>query len=99
MPICAETNVSDHLVHPEPVAGTAALIRQRRHRIDNSADERALRGIAICRRNYLFSGADSGGERAIAIFSLIGTAMLSDRPRRLVAPCAGKDRRSSRQPR
>jgi hypothetical protein len=32
--------------------------------IDNSAAERALRGIAIGRRNYLFAGADSGGERA-----------------------------------
>lgn len=29
--------------------------------IDNSAAERALHGIAIGRRNYLFAGADSGG--------------------------------------
>ena len=42
--------------------------------IDNSAAERALRGVAIGRRNYLFAGADSGGERAAAIYSLIGTA-------------------------
>jgi transposase len=46
--------------------------------IDNSAAERALRGIAIGRRNYLFAGADSGGERAAAIYSLIGTAKLND---------------------
>lgn len=45
--------------------------------IDNSAAERALRGIAIGRRNYLFAGADSGGERAAAIYSLIGTAKLT----------------------
>ena len=44
--------------------------------IDNSAAERALRGVAIGRRNYLFAGADSGGERAAAIYSLIGTAKL-----------------------
>jgi hypothetical protein len=44
--------------------------------IDNSA-ERALRGVAIGRRNYLFAGADSGGERAAAIHSLIGTAKLN----------------------
>lgn len=44
--------------------------------IDNSAAERALRGIAIGRRNYLFAGADSGGERAASIYSLIGTAKL-----------------------
>ena len=44
--------------------------------IDNSAAERALRGVAIGRRNYLFAGADSDGERAAAIYSLIGTAKL-----------------------
>ncbi|WP_211475182.1 IS66 family transposase [Collimonas humicola] len=45
--------------------------------IDNSAAERSLRGVAIGRRNYLFAGADSGGERAAAIYSLIGTAKLN----------------------
>ena len=44
--------------------------------IDNSAAERALRGVAISRRDYLFAGADSGGERAAAIYLLIGTAKL-----------------------
>jgi hypothetical protein len=44
--------------------------------IDNSAVERALRGVATGRRNYLFAGADSGGEGAAAIYSLIGTAKL-----------------------
>jgi transposase len=46
--------------------------------IDNLPVERALRGVAIGRRNYLFAGADSGGERAAAIYSLIGTAKLND---------------------
>jgi len=45
--------------------------------IDNSAAERALRGVAIGRRNYLFAGADTGGERAAAIYTLIGTAKLN----------------------
>jgi transposase len=45
--------------------------------IDNTAAERALRGVAIGRRNYLFAGADSGGERAAAIYSLLGTAKLN----------------------
>ena len=45
--------------------------------IDNLPVERALRGVAIGRRNYLFVGADSGGERAAAIYSLIGTAKLN----------------------
>lgn len=42
--------------------------------IDNSAAERALRAVAIGRKNYLFAGSDAGGERAAAIYSLIGTA-------------------------
>jgi transposase len=67
--------------------------------IDNPAAERALRGIAIGRRNYLFAGAESVGERAAAIYSLIGTARLRGRPRSLVAPCADADRGPCRQPR
>jgi transposase len=46
--------------------------------IDNLPVERALRGVAIGRRNYLFAGADSGGERAAAVYSLIGTAKLNN---------------------
>lgn len=45
--------------------------------IDNSAAERALRGVALGRRNYLFAGADSGGERAAAMYGLIGTAKVN----------------------
>jgi transposase len=44
---------------------------------DNSAAERALRGVALGRRNFLFAGADSGGERAAAMYGLIGTARLN----------------------
>ncbi len=46
--------------------------------IDNNAAERALRAVALGRKNYLFVGADTGGERAAAIYSLIGTAKLND---------------------
>ncbi len=45
--------------------------------IDNSAAERALRAVAIGRKNYLFMGADSGGLRAASLYSLIGTAKLN----------------------
>jgi len=45
--------------------------------IDNNAAERALRAVALGRKNYLFAGSDSGGERAAAIYSLIGTAKLN----------------------
>jgi hypothetical protein len=44
--------------------------------IDNSAAERALRGVALGRRNFLFAGSDVGGERAAAMYTLIGTARL-----------------------
>lgn len=45
--------------------------------IDNPPVERALRGVANGRRNYLFADVDPGSERAAAIYSLIGTAKLN----------------------
>ncbi len=48
-----------------------------RAEIDNLIAERALRGVALGRRNHMFAGADSGGERAAAMYSLIGTERLN----------------------
>ena len=45
--------------------------------LDNNAAERALRAVALGRKNFLFLGADTGGERAEAIYTLIGTAKLN----------------------
>lgn len=45
--------------------------------IDNNAAERALRAIALGRKNYLFVGSNEGGNRAAAMYSLIGTAKLN----------------------
>ena len=45
--------------------------------LSNNAAERALRGIAIGRRAWLFAGSDRGGERAAAMFTLIETAKLN----------------------
>jgi transposase len=45
--------------------------------IDNNAAERALRGVALGRNNYLFMGSDAGGERAAAMYSLVQTAKLN----------------------
>ena len=45
--------------------------------IDNNAAERALRAVALGRKNYLFAGSDSGGESAAAMYSLIGSAKLN----------------------
>jgi hypothetical protein len=45
--------------------------------VDNNAAERSLRAVALGRKNYLFAGSDSGGERAATIYSLIGSAKLN----------------------
>jgi transposase len=45
--------------------------------IDNNAAERALRVVALGRKNFLFAGSDAGGERAAAIYSLLGSAKLN----------------------
>jgi transposase len=45
--------------------------------IDNNAAERALRGVSLGRKNYLFMGSDAGGERAAAFYSLVETAKLN----------------------
>jgi transposase len=45
--------------------------------ISNNAAERALRGVALGRRNWTFAGSDRGGERAAAIYTLIETCKLN----------------------
>lgn len=62
------------------LARWAALTRyvdDGRTEIDNSAAERALRGVALGRNNYLFMGSDDGGERAASLYSLLETAKLN----------------------
>lgn len=44
--------------------------------IDNNTAERALRAVALGRKNWLFAGSDAGGERVANIYSLIGAAKL-----------------------
>lgn len=43
----------------------------------NNPAERALRAVALGRKNYLFAGSNSGGERAAAMYTLIGSAKLN----------------------
>jgi hypothetical protein len=45
--------------------------------LDNNPAERALRGVAVGRKNYLFAGSDRGAERAAALYSLIESAKLN----------------------
>ena len=46
--------------------------------LTNNAAERALRGVALGRKAWLFAGSDRGGERAAAMYTLITTAKLND---------------------
>ncbi|PYE99014.1 transposase [Rhodopseudomonas faecalis] len=46
--------------------------------LSNNAAERALRGIALGRKSWLFCGSDRGGERAALMYSLIVTAKMND---------------------
>ena len=55
------------------IARSAALCRHR-----HNAAERALRGITLGRKSWLFAGSDRGGERAAVMYTLIGTAKLND---------------------
>ncbi len=52
------------------------ILRDGRACIDNSAAERAMRPIAVGRRNWTFAGSNAGGERAAAIYGLVETAKL-----------------------
>ena len=55
------------------MSALAALCRYR-----HNAAERALRGIALGRKSWLFCGSDRGGVRAAVMYTLIGTAKLND---------------------
>lgn len=48
-----------------------------RYAIDNNPAERALRGIAVTRKNYLFLGSQTGGERAATLYTIIETARMN----------------------
>jgi len=54
------------------------FLRDGRICLTNNAAERALRGIALGRKSWLFAGSDRGGERAAVMYTLIVTAKLND---------------------
>jgi transposase len=59
-------------------AAFARFLSDGRICLSNNAAERALRGIALGRRAWLFAGSDRGGERAAFMYSLIVTAKMND---------------------
>ncbi len=46
--------------------------------LSNNAAERALRCVAVGRRNWTFAGSDEGGRRVAAIYSVVQTCRLND---------------------
>jgi transposase len=55
-----------------------AFLEDGRICLTNNAAERALRGVALGRRAWLFAGSDRGGDRAAVMLTLIGAAKLND---------------------
>ncbi len=41
--------------------------------IDNNASERALRAVAVGRKNWLFAGSDAGGKTAAVLYTMTQT--------------------------
>lgn len=54
------------------------FLRDGRICLTNNAAERALRGIALGRKSWLFAGSDRGGQRAAVMYTLIVTAKMND---------------------
>ncbi len=59
-------------------ASFARFVEDGRICLTNNAAERALRGIALGRKSWLFAGSDRGGQRAAVMYSLIVTAKMND---------------------
>jgi hypothetical protein len=46
--------------------------------LPNNAAERALRGVAVGRKNWTYAGSDAGGHRAAAVYPLIETCKMNE---------------------
>jgi hypothetical protein len=66
----------DYMLKAWPVF--TAFLDDGRICLTNNAAERALRGIALGRKSWLFAGSDRGGQRTAFMLSLIATAKLND---------------------
>jgi hypothetical protein len=78
---CANSRANPNSLRLSVICGRAGpLVRcfdDGRLALDNNPAERALRCVAIGRKNYLFAGSDAGGRRAAAIYLLIESAKLT----------------------
>ena len=57
----------------------ARYLEDGRYPIDNNPIENAIRPVAIGRKNWLFAGSETAGQRAAAIMSLLATAKANGR--------------------
>jgi transposase len=67
----------DYLLSPHHWSGFTEFLRDGRVCLTNNAAERALRGVALGRKSWLFAGSERGGHRAAFMYSMIGTAKLN----------------------
>lgn len=67
----------DYLLSSNHWPGFTRFLEDGRICLTNNAAERALRGVALGRKSWLFAGSERGGQRAAVMYTLIGTAKLN----------------------
>jgi len=67
----------DYLLSPNHWPGFTRFLEDGRICLTNNTAERSLRGVALGRKSWLFAGSERGGQRAAAMYALIGTAKLN----------------------
>lgn len=68
----------DYLLSANHWPGFTRFLEDGQVCLTNNAAERSLRGVALGRKSWLFAGSERGGQRAAAMYTLIGTAKLND---------------------
>lgn len=68
----------DYLLSANHWPGFTRFLEDGQVCLTNNAAERSLRGVALGRKSWLFAGSVRGGQRAAAMYTLIGTAKLND---------------------
>ena len=71
----------DYLLSPNHWPGFTRFLEDGRICLTNNAAGRALRGVALGRKSWLFAGSERGGQRAATMYTLIGTAKLNGKRR------------------
>lgn len=67
----------DYLLSPNHWPGFTGFLDDGRICLTNNCAERALRGVALGRKSWLFAGSERGGHRAALMYSLIGSAKMN----------------------